>query len=129
MPKRPIVPEDLLRVQIPSDPQFSPDGSKVVFAVKRVGEKNNYISNLWLWEGSGEPRQITFADSMDTQPRWKPDGSGIAFASNRLKPRSQIYFLPLAGGEPSPLTDLPEGSLGKFEWSPDGSSIAFLFRE
>jgi dipeptidyl aminopeptidase/acylaminoacyl peptidase len=126
MPKRAVAPEDLLQIRIPSDPRLSPDGKSLVFCLKEI-VANKYETNLWL-RREGSARRITGSGS-DRAPRWKPDGSGIAFASGREKPRSQIFWLDLSGGEARALTNLPEGSLGEFVWSPDGKSIAFTFRE
>ena len=44
-------------------------------------------------------------------------------ASRTEKP--QLWLLPLDGGEPRKLTDLPQGVGGGAVWSPDGSKIAF----
>ncbi|MCH8273482.1 MAG: S9 family peptidase [Armatimonadetes bacterium] len=128
MPKRPIETEDLLRIQVPSDPQFSPDGKQMVFVSSSVGDKLKVCGRLWLYDEEGL-RQLTFGQCSDAKPRWSPDGAVIAFVSDRKKPKMQIYCLNLRGGEPHPLTGLPEGSVGRFEWSPDGTKIAFLFRE
>src|SRR5688500_13326304 len=99
MPKRPLEPEDLLRVAVPSDPRLSPDGDAVVYVVKRVAEKNKYASDLYLWPGV-EVRRLTASESNDSQPRWRPDGTSIAFISDRQKPKPGLFELPLAGGEP-----------------------------
>jgi len=94
--------------------------------VKRAADRNKYASDLYLWDG--ELRQITSGNSNDSQPRWKPDGSAIAFTSDREKPKPGLFLLPMSGGEARKIVDLPEGSLAKFEWSPNGKHIAFLFR-
>lgn len=59
-----------------------------------------------------------------------PDGTRICFAQTVLVPeanryRSQLWVVPVAGGEPQPFT---EGNHLDFApaWSPDGSHIAFL---
>src|SRR5688500_2086995 len=128
MSKRAIQREDLLRVRVPTDPRFSTEGQIVVYCVKRIADKNKYATDLFTWGESGL-RQLTTGDCNDSSPRWKPDGSSIAFSSDRLKPKPGLFELPMAGGEPRKLVSLPEGSLGKFEWSPDGKHIAFLFRK
>jgi dipeptidyl aminopeptidase/acylaminoacyl peptidase len=128
--KRAITPEDLLNFQLLGDPQVSPDGSTVLFTHKRVGEKNEYATNLWLVSttGKGRPRPFT-SGNRDSHPRWSPDGSRIAFISSREKPKPQIYIINAAGGEARKLTDFPEGSLPTFTWSPDGRMLAVKFRD
>src|SRR5687767_2449718 len=105
-PRRPITAEDLLRFRFVSSPQISPDGNRIVFVEKHVGEKNEYATNLWMVDvvrsGSpttgpgqttgGQPRQFT-SGGKDSQPRWSPDGSQIAFVASRQKRKPQIYLI------------------------------------
>jgi Tol biopolymer transport system component len=51
-----------------------------------------------------------------------PDGEWLAYDSN-LRGNMDLYKLPLAGGEPIPLTDLPGDEFNP-QWSPDGREIA-----
>lgn len=127
--KRKITPEDLLRFQLVSDPQIAPDGAAVLFTRKRVGEKNEYRTNLWIVPCDGnDPRQFT-SGGKDSHGRWSPDGTAIAFVSKRDESNPQIYTIPAAGGEAVVLTSFPEGSIGSFKWSPDGATLAVAFRE
>lgn len=128
MPKRPIVPEDLLRLHFVGDPQIHPDGTQILFTKKHVGEKNRYITNLWSVDLEGALHQWT-SGGKDGHGRWSPDGQTIAFISGRSEPTAQIFLISTGGGEARPLTRLPEGSLGEFKWSPDGRTIAFTFRQ
>ncbi|MCI0674395.1 MAG: S9 family peptidase [Phycisphaerales bacterium] len=130
---RHIQADDLLKFHIVSDPQISPDGKQIVFVKKHVGEKNEYLTNLWIADtaGKNEPRQFT-TGGKDHHPRWSGNSDGdarIAFASGRDKPKPQIWTIPIEGGEATSLTKFPEGSLGDFKWSPDGKLIAASFRE
>jgi len=132
-PKRPrkrhIAVDDIHNFQLVADPQISPDGQNVLFAKKHVGDKNNYITNLWIVPtDKGEPRQFT-SGGKDGHARWSPDGETIAFLSGREKPRPQIFTIPAAGGEATALTSLPEGSIGSLQWSPNGKQLAVSFRE
>ena len=126
--RRLIAPEDLLRFRLVSDPQVSPDGSDVVFVVKHVGQKNEYVSNLWMVStDGGEPSQFTNGGK-DSHPRWSPEGNRIAFLCGRDKHKPQIYTISAEGGEAVALTQLPQGSISTFKWSPDGRMIALSFR-
>jgi len=131
--RRPIVPQDLMRLRFVSDPQISPDGRRIAFVVTTVSEeKDAYLSNIWLVEtAGGEPRRFTTGALRDSAPRWSPDGSRLAFVSEREpgKP-GQLYGVPLGGGEPIRLTDLKGGVDAAWGpvWSPDGEQLAFTSR-
>ena len=132
-----ITPQDLLGFKLVADPQIAPDGKLVVFVHKNVGEKNDYVANLWMAPvpktgSSGRtsglvPRQFT-AGGKDSHPRWSPDGSRIAFIGARTKHRPQLFTIGADGGEAVALTRFDEGSIGTFKWSPDGRTIAVSFR-
>jgi dipeptidyl aminopeptidase/acylaminoacyl peptidase len=138
---RPLAPDDLYRLRIPTDPHLSPDGSSVIVTVQASAPRHDgYRHSIWLVpiDGGGEPRQLTIGAKSDRHPRFSPDGRSIAFLSDRRlqvedepelpknsKDRedgTQVYLLPLDGGEARRLTDLPRG-VGGFAWSPDGSQI------
>ncbi len=65
----------------PSDtnPEFSPDGSTVVFMSERAGNWE-----IYRVDADGENLEALTSDSAgDGLPTWSPDGSKIAFVSNR----------------------------------------------
>ena len=128
---RPIAPEDLFRFRFVVAADLSADGSRVVFAQTRIapGEKEEddeaEHSDLHLLEiESGTIRRLTVSDSTNSAPAISPDGSTVAFMSTRTE-KPQLWLLPLDGGEPRQLTDLPQGVGGGPVWSPDGTTIAF----
>jgi len=127
--KRTITPEDLFNLKVVNDPQVSPDGGLVIFDVKTIDrEKNRYRSHLYLAEvESGEVCQFTYGDVTDVQPRWSPDGKSIAFIRTTEKD-TQVWIIPIKGGEARRLTNLPEGSIGAFVWSPLGNKLLFEYR-
>lgn len=130
MPKRAIVAEDLLTLTFVGDPQISPDGTRVLFTRKTIdAEKNTYVTQLCTVDLEGHVKQWTSGTGGASSGRWSPDGTQIAFVSGREGKQSQIFLISTDGGEARKLTSLPEGSLGDFVWAPDGSKIAFTFRE
>ncbi|MFQ5845573.1 MAG: S9 family peptidase, partial [Planctomycetota bacterium] len=127
--KRKITPEDLCRLHYLSGPQISPDGRTIVFVHRQVGNKNDYVVNLWtVGTDGGAPRPFT-GGGADGHPHWSPDGTRIAFVRGRAHEPQQIHTIPAAGGEAAPLTRLPEGKIRDFRWSPDGRRLALAFRE
>jgi dipeptidyl aminopeptidase/acylaminoacyl peptidase len=126
--KSPITPEDLDHIVVPSQPRVSPDGQTVLYSRRQAAPKNKTATNLWaVAVDGGEPRMMTSGDK-DSHGRWSPNGEAIAFISSREKGTPQIRLLPAGGGESRALTALGEGALSNFEWSPDGTQIAFTWR-
>ena len=126
----PFTVHDLLAMERLSDPQVAPDGSAVVFVVRTTDlEADRGRTDLWLLAldaaggAAGEPRRLTTHEASDANPRWSPDGRHLYFVSSRSG-SPQLWRLPLAGGEPLPVTDLPL-DLANFVLAPDGRRIAF----
>ena len=128
--RRPVAPEDLLELVGVSDPQISPDGSRILFTRSRI-EGNRTLRDLWIVDANGasDAQRLT-AGGHDRHGRWSPDGNRIAFirGGDPKIGRPQIAILDLAGGEAQLATDLPEGTLRELQWSPDGRAIAFAVR-
>ena len=53
--------------------------------------------------------------------RWTPDGNTIAYRDWA----NGIWLQKLDGGEPMRISGLPEEKLFAFDWSPDGTKLAF----
>ena len=138
---RPLAPDDLYALRVPTDPRLSPDGSRALVTVQSAAPKRDgYRQAIWLvpLDGSGEPRQLTIGAKHDRHARFSPDGRTVAFLSDRRllveeepeapkdpKEREdgmQVHLLSLDGGEARRLTDLPRGVDG-FAWSPDGRQL------
>jgi dipeptidyl aminopeptidase/acylaminoacyl peptidase len=122
--KHPMTFEDMIRLHRVSTPEVSADGKWVAYAVSTPDmDANRNASNIWIVStAGGTPIQLT-QSGHDSSPVWSPDGKMLAFLSSR-DGNSQVYVLPMDGGEPHPWTHLSTGA-DIVKWSPDGKTIAF----
>jgi len=104
-----------------TDPVWSPDGKKIVFAGQRDGRLDLYEKNA---DGSGEERLLLKSDQDKNPTSWSRDGKFILFDSNDPKTSRDIWILPLDSLKPFVFlkTEFQEGT-GQF--SPDGRWIAY----
>ena len=89
---------DMLAMERISDPQVSPDGKRIVFALRTTDlEANRGRTDLWLVgiDGSGLKRLTTHPAS-DFNARWSPGGQSIWFLSTRSARRRFGAFEPTA---------------------------------
>jgi len=121
--KTPLSIEDALALRQVSDPRLSPDGTRVVSVVTELDEESkNYCKNLWMVSAAGgDARPLTYGVDASVAPRWSPDGEAFAFLSDRTRgtekeeDESQIWLLPMEGGEARRLTQA-EGGVRGIQW-------------
>ncbi|HEY0957181.1 MAG TPA: S9 family peptidase [Roseateles sp.] len=134
---RPFDAEAANSLQRLVEPEISPDGRWVVYAL-RVADlaKDKYQTDLWLapTTAGGTPRRLTFSGDIGGKPRWiGPEGAAIVFLAARgsdddKKKGAQLWRLALAGGEAEPLTDL-RGGVEDYAVSPDGGRAVLVVQE
>jgi dipeptidyl aminopeptidase/acylaminoacyl peptidase len=123
---RPITVPDLLSMQRISDPQVSPDGTRVLYTVAVPDiAANRTARSIWTAPlAGGEPRALT-TTGHDGNARWSPDGRRIAFVSMRSGSAQLFVMSADATGEAKQLTAIA-GGVDRLVWAPDGRSIAFV---
>jgi dipeptidyl aminopeptidase/acylaminoacyl peptidase len=120
----PLVPSDLLRIALVSDPQISPDGLAVYYRRSwfdaDADENRGAIRRV---ERDGADRAFT-SGTNDRLPRVAPDGSALAFVADR-DGKTRLFVLRLDGGEAAPLGE-SYAKIAALAWSPDSKRIAFV---
>lgn len=132
------------------DPQWSPDGSKILFVSSRAlngsdaSNSPNDTQNIWVMNADGSNplplTNLTAQGAGSFRPQWSPDGSQIVYESTRdLDPNMDapnlnftrnIWVMDSNGSNATALTDLTADNAGSFnpQWSPDGMQIVFQSR-
>jgi dipeptidyl aminopeptidase/acylaminoacyl peptidase len=116
---------DEFQLQLPTDPQISPDGKKIVY-VRRFADPmtDRRYSNLWVIDtDGGEHRPITTGNRSDTSPRWSPDGARVAYLSD-VDGKQQIFVRWMDTGQTARVTNL-EQPPEALAWSPDGKMLSY----
>ncbi|WP_375324784.1 S9 family peptidase [Flagellimonas sp. GZD32] len=117
---------DIFNMEYVSDPQISPDGSKIIYVrnFKDVMTDRN-LSNLWIinFDGSNN-RPLTTGNHNDFSPVWSHDGTKIVFKSNMADDKMKLYLMWLDTKETMALTNTPQ-TPGQVSWSYDDSTLAF----
>lgn len=125
-----LMPRDP-KLEVESEPQFSPDGQQIVFTRFRKctkfkhgphkGDPRNCESAIFIKraDGTGEAKRLTPWGLNTSAPDWAPDGSAIVFDSHDNT---------LAGDKPAIWRMKPDGS-ARTKISPDYPGIARKDRE
>src|SRR5687768_16083575 len=129
--KRPLGTDDIYNLKEVRDPQRSPDGKWVAYAVTRaIKETDKNDTDLWMvsWDGQ-QHIQLTSGPDGESSPRWSPDNKYLAFLSSRQGAKGgQIWLLNRAGGEAVKLTDV-KGGVSDYAWSPDSKRFVLVVND
>jgi dipeptidyl aminopeptidase/acylaminoacyl peptidase len=122
MTRTPLVPSDLFRLTLPSDPRLAP-GPRVFFVATTMDEPTDESrSSIWCVRPGSAAFRFTFGKS-DRMPRVSPDGARLAFVADRGDGK-RIYTVSLDGGEASPASEAYDAITG-IAWAPDSTALAF----
>ncbi|WP_396624542.1 S9 family peptidase [Luteitalea sp.] len=121
----PLAPLDLFRLETVSDPQLSPDGTRVVY-VRQSHDimRDRAVTQLWMVNADASVhRRLTAGDGEDRAPRWTPSGDAIIYLSS-VDGTTQLFRRDVGSEQTVRLAKLP-ATPEWFALSPDGAQIAF----
>jgi TolB protein len=118
-------------------PDWSPDGERIVYASYRRDEIELRVLNL----ATGESTPLVSDGSVNLEPRWSPDGRRIAFTSSAYQGRWHVFAIDVASdgraGTGERISEdrdskLPRYYYHRFDqyfsptWSPDGRELILI---
>lgn len=120
-----MTPEVLLSLGRLSDPQLSPDGSKILYGVSYTSiADNRSCRNLFLCNPDGSGKiQLTQEGKSINAARWSKDGKTIFFIQG-----GQLYKAAFKGdklGKKVKLSDVAEG-ISDYKISPDETHVYYV---
>lgn len=115
--------EMYLELESVSNPQISPDGTRIVYTRGWVDKMNDSReSSVWIMNADGSRNRFLVDGS---GPIWSPDGTRIAYTARGEPSGSQIFVRWMDDeGATSQVTRLTKSPSG-IRWSPDGEHLSF----
>ena len=110
-------------------PKWEPDGSGIMFVSDKGGDRGLWTISPEGGEAEELVENIGSAGHFlaEQYPKWSPDESRLAYIRSPEDPddhSQELWVWSRESSEQRKLTSL-EGRINSFQWSPDGSQIAF----
>ena len=102
------------------DPDFSPDGSKIVY-----GHETNSTEELRLMNPNGSGRQTLLTNVFPESPRFSPDGTMIAFIDTDLYVTTIDGNIPGTGTPGAKKISNTSDWVVDFHWSPSSERLVY----
>ncbi|MFK0298960.1 prolyl oligopeptidase family serine peptidase [Brevundimonas sp. NPDC090276] len=119
-------PQDLFGLEVASDPQISPDGTRIAYVRQTADIMTDRMRpTIWLIDArTGQQTPLVATAGSHSQPRWSPDGTRVAYISTAEGGGAQLFVRWIGSGQSVRVTSLPSTPTG-ISWSPDGTKLAY----
>ena len=116
-----FTPEIMHSLAKVSDPQISPDGTKILYGVGYTSiEQNKSNRELFVMNIDGSNKvQLTTTPQSENNARWIEDGKRIAFLRG-----GQMWVMNSDGTSEKQVSNIPDGMM-EFKLSPDGTKVLY----
>ena len=125
-----VVPEDISKIVLISNPLLSPLGDKLLFLASKADLDNDrYRSRVWIADvQEGKAEALTEGPS-DTCPKWRPDGKAFSFLSRRTlkddEPGQEFWVWRPGESEPH-MVRVFKGGVNYYEWAPNSRDVLII---
>jgi acylaminoacyl-peptidase len=120
---RPFTAADLVSLDRVSDPQVSPDGTRVLYDVRRTDvAANKGVHSIWVASLTGGGGEEQMQSQGATSARWAPDGRGIYYLKDGQVWRATVCAPECRAFSAGQVTHLPL-DVDTFRVSPDGRHL------
>jgi dipeptidyl aminopeptidase/acylaminoacyl peptidase len=130
--------DDYFTIAFIAELAISPDGKSVAYAEGCwQSSTDDRVADLWVADagdaGKGEARRLTFDRAGYSSLQWAPDGTRLYSVAARRRDgasgppydgKAQVWQIPVGGGEPSPVTQVP-GGIDRFVITGDGRTLFY----
>jgi dipeptidyl aminopeptidase/acylaminoacyl peptidase len=128
---KPFDARDMVTLDRVASPTLSPDGRKLLVAIREVDFAEDKASTaLWIEDlvarDAAPPVRFTAEGFNVNSPAFSPDGASVYFLSGKSGSQ-QLWKQAVSGGEAVQVTDYPL-PVGTFKLAPDGASVALSFQ-
>ncbi len=109
--------------------QISADGRRLLFVRMRTGSDGRPDATWHVLDvDTGESQAVIPIPPRAAGLAWLPAGDGVSYVDMAGGGR-RIVSQPLAGGDPVPVAEFPEGRILGYQWSRDGRRLVICLRQ